>query len=186
MGRTILTLDTSGSKLIIGRSIFQSNDFGNAHVSSEVSFLEELEEYQCVASRKKGWIGNLHSYWVANIQGYRDTISYNHKISQAISQDIHLSIHCSIYCYYESPIWPPTIDMSGMSVQTHPKTHGSKIIPNFSRVDFMWDSTTFGDQQDTVRRKVHGDPPNPRVLHLGIKLSNELNGQWTSAREPVM
>lgn len=83
---------------------------------------------------------------------------------QAISQDIHLSIHCSIYCYYESPIWPPTIDMSGMSIRTHPQQN--------SWVDSMWDSTTFGDQQDTVRRKVHGDPPNPRVLHLGIKQTN--------------
>ena len=58
-----------------------------AHVSSEVSFLEELEEYQCVASRKKGRIGNLHSYWVANIQRYNI-----HKQSPRISIPVFIAV----------------------------------------------------------------------------------------------
>ena len=152
-----------------------------AHVSSEVSFLEELEEYQCVASRKKGRIGNLHSYWVANIQRYNI-----HKQSPRISIPVFIAVSIvTMRVQFGQYVWYVNTNLSQQNswIQNYPQ---------FSQVDSMWDSTTFrekknqNDQQDTVRRKVHGDPPNPRVLHLGIKLSNELNGRWTSAREPVM
>ena len=82
--------------------------------------------------------------------------------------------------------------MSCMSLQTHPQQNSwIQNYPNFNRwipcgIPPLSGKHHRGDGQDTVRRKVHGDPPNPRVLHLGIKLSNELIGRWTSAREPVM
>lgn len=66
------------------------------------------------------------------------------------------------------------------------KTHGSKIMHDFHGwiscgIPPLSGQNNQSDQQDTVRRKVHGDPPNPRVLHLGIKQTN-LTGDGIGAR----